>query len=65
MLKVAWLEDPDGGEQPRVLIEIEAVAVVVMRAEAFEADEVEDAVEELCRFIRQCSVGSQQWKLRD
>ncbi len=44
------------------VVAIEAVAVVT--TEVFEAGEVEDAVEGLCRFIRQCSIGTLQ-KLRD
>ena len=39
-------------------------AVAVVTTEAFEGGEVEDAVEGLCRFIRQCSVGTEQ-KPRD
>ena len=40
------------------------VVVVVATVEAFEGGEAEDVVEGLCKYIRQCSVGSWQ-KLRD
>ena len=38
------------------VVAIEAVVVVI--AEAFEAGEVEDAAERLCRSTRQCSIGT-------